>query len=536
MYILLHIHMHTGRDSKYTAYLKYRYKNSIQDSYLNGGSMWPPLINTVFPLAMRMRSGDNDFMQNNILQYLEDVFIGDKPRMLLLLGDPGSGKSTISHHICHQWREGRLLKKFRYVILVKLCEKTVQLAQKIADILPKENETMGADGEKAITNCNGNDVLLVFDGWFDLPESCSGYNLIMDILKGENLKLKGSSIVVTSRPFTNNTCQLVNIINTQVEILGFRKPDVIQNYFSNCLNQQHLVNKLLNRMQEIPAVEGSYCLPSTASILVHVFKCECNLPMSDYEIFYKFIINCIKKKHKIELKSLCDLPPDIKNEFKYFCEVAHKGVTDGTLHFSNGELHHNWNSLGLLYGVKSFAKRESSASFSFIHVGVHQLLSAIYLATELTEHKQVEYFKAHFFKPAFNGIFRYYASYTKLKTAGIKDFMSYAVTSRLREPQEHGDDPASRNSIFVYTPQSILLSIIHCLYHGSNKDLYNSVAMQLEQRLDLCYIHLNLNDCQSVGSFLSYCLNFGVHLEGCSIGDIGCKMLFRMKLDLRILR
>ena len=52
--------------------------------------------------------------------------------IILIEGAPGSGKSTLTVHICQRWGKGEIFQQFTVVILVQLRDPAVQRAQTIA--------------------------------------------------------------------------------------------------------------------------------------------------------------------------------------------------------------------------------------------------------------------------------------------------------------------------------------------------------------------------------------------------------------------
>ena len=78
----------------------------------------------------------------------------------------------------------------------------------------------------------------------------------------------------------------------------------------------------------------------------------------------------------------------------------------------------------------------------------------------------------------------------------------------------------------------ILVAILHCLYEAEDPSLCVFVADLLDHTLNLAYTSLSPLDCLSVGYFLSVVSTtvsgeFRVDLNGCSIGDQGCRFLVR---------
>ena len=484
----------------------------------------------------------DDILKKKVPIKLEKIFTSireGQQRKVLIEGTPGCGKSTLSLHICHEWTEGNLFKEYSQVVLVRLRELAVQNAKRIADLLPRRDDIMGQDLEEEINTCDGKGILFVFDGWDELPTDAPGYKIIKNILNSEILHK--SSIIITSRPVSSTSLQ--QIVNSRIEILGFTK-DELQHYFRGCLNDDmKKVTTLQQRIGENPVVAGSCYLPLNASILVHLFKCGGNvLPSTQYGIFYELVYNCVRR-HLMktqqdidtdDLKSLEELPSTIQTQFQKLCKIAYDGVMNDRIIF---DLKPGFNTLGLLQGVESFAIRGKSHSYNFLHLSIQELLAAIYMATQLKEDQQIEQFRNLFGRARFSVVFQFYAAKTKMKTPGINEIVVEVVKkcaqdSRITEfsgsAYSRNDDPATVAGYNLgHEPQPLLLSLLHCLFEAQDQDLCQLVAKELKGELNLRGISLSPADCLSVGYFLIYCRQFKAYLTGCSIGDDGCKALFR---------
>ena len=529
--------IHTAHDYKkgYAQYLKSLYK--VKNLACSSDDQWPPPVtDKIFRLAMikteeqvRRRYAEDDLVRkktiadkvDDILQCkvpieLEDIFkeTERKRKLVLMEGAPGSGKSTLSLHICHQWTKGSLFQEYKLVILVKLREQPIQNAKSIAELLPRRDETMGQNIEKAITDNDGRNVLFVLDGWDELPLGASAYSMTLNLIKG--IQLHESSIIVTSRP--TSSAILHSLVFLRTEIMGFTKKE-LHLYFMKCLeNSRQAVENLLQRIRQDPIVEGNCYLPLNASILVHLFKCGGNmLPTTQYGIFTELVCSCIyrhlmKTQQDInELKSLDELPSEVDGPFQELCQLAYSGIMEDRVVF---DLSSDFNTLGLLQGVESFAIRGKSYSFNFLHLTIQKLLAAMYMATKLEEREQAEQFNKLFGQSRFVAVFQFFAAKTKLQTSGISDIVKQ-VAKKCAVVDPQSEDKA------------LLVSLIHCLFEAQDSSLCQLVADELKQKLNLGRTSLNPADCYCLGYFFSYCKDFEVRLYDCSIGDDHCKSLFR---------
>ena len=496
----------------------------------------------------------DDILKKKIPIKLSQVFDkieAGQRKTVLLEGGPGCGKSTLSLHICSEWAEGNLFKEYKQVILVKLREKSVQRATSIANLLPKKTISMGQEIEEELIACDGEGVLFVLDGWDELPKGADGRSVILDILEGT--KLPDSSVIITSRP--TSSASLYRVVKNRVEVLGFTKQE-LEEYFRFCLeNNVDNVKALLQKIQENPVIAGSCCLPLNASILVHLYKyAGLDLPKTQFGIFSSLARNCIYR-HEIKTKgaetisrirSLEELPKHLEPHFNELCRLAYEGVMEDRIIFE--DLPGDFNTLGLLQGVESFADGGMTHSYNFLHLSIQELLAAIYMATQLKPDEQVKQLRELFGRARFSAVFQYYSAKTKLKTPGIHDVVVEAVEKCLDDPRgiteltstpsnavvsasmpDDSDDESDDSSSDSTSPQPLLVSLLHCLYEAQDEDLYQSVIKQFKtSKLNLSSISLNPADCLVVGTFLAHTKQFDIDLANCSISDDGCKTLFRL--------
>ena len=210
------------------------------------------------------------------------------PRVLLIEGVPGGGKSTLALHICHKWARGDFphsLDKFNLVVLVYLRDQAIQNATTLADILPARNLEMSRIFASQIQDCDGQNVLFIFDGWDEFPSHLQNNSLVSTIIRQPHkLSLHQSTVLITSRPVSSGN--LLKIANRRVEILGFTQHQ-IREYIEKALdgNSTH-TQKLVQHLEEHPVIEGYCYVPIHVAILVHIFlTMKGALPTTLHELF-----------------------------------------------------------------------------------------------------------------------------------------------------------------------------------------------------------------------------------------------------------
>ena len=467
----------------------------------------------------------DDILRENCLVQLEDIFqekyevlpkdsgTEDRKRKVILLeGAPGCGKSTLSVYICEQWKQEELFMDFKYVCLIHLGDPAARDATCIADLLPGTDDEMRQLAAKCITANGGRGVLFILDGWDELPSSLRRKSIFREIIQPDSqlksLLLK-STVIVTSRPIASGD---LHVVSTRIEILGFT-PKELKNYLTECLKDDDDGKGVDLLLYENPAIASCCYLPMNARMLVGILTSDNYTPTTtQYGILTRLVLMCIK--HHLIINERIDLIPDslhhipepIKEPFLFLCDLARKGIMDDKVVFSSSDIHaNNVNTLGLLEDFYV----EGKVCYSFLHSSIQYLLAAYYIATQLSDSKQVTLFKKLFDKSHWSAVFQCFAAITKLQTPGIKDVI-------IRVANE--------------SSKTRLLSLLHCLHEAQDACICESVAQQLQHGLDLSGTTLTPSDSRCIGYFLSRKCEMGigqfeVNLEGCSIENQGCLSL-----------
>ena len=532
----------------------------------------PSPTKKIFRLAMiqreRVQRGhiNNKFVRMTVSGRVDDILRAKSPvelehifrntlhggEIILIEGAPGSGKSTLTVHICQRWGKGELFQQFTAVILVQLRDPAVQSVQTIADLLPVEiAEEIAAE----LIATNGRGVLWVLDGWDELPPQLQRDSIFRKLLPPEvseqklgeiredplyaeyvekkysdiklwevylqnnpqhNRLLTECSVIVTSRPISSG--DLHPVVSSRIEVLGFT-PEEQRQYFTECLKgDTKALEALLEKIQENPMVQSICYLPLNAAFIVHTFKYrDQSLPNTEYEIYLSVILSCIQRHYDREgrghdvprkLASLDDLSRNkaVREPFQCLCELAYRGVMENKVTFSSSDLPQGSNTLSLLQAIESFLQSGKSLFYNFLHLSIQEVLSAYYIATKLSDSKQVSQFQQLFDQPRFAAVFQFYAAITKLKSPGIRRVITKIVEAKSKP---------------------LLVSLLHCLHEAQDPALCLYVAERLEYRLDLSETSLSPLDYLCISFFLSTLSGkkVSVNLSQCYIGDIGTKCL-----------
>ena len=126
---------------------------------------------------------------------------------MLLQGGPGVGKSTLAWKLCREWESGELFQEYSLVVFVPLRRKVIREAKEIRELFSigkSDSKTQESIYEELLKN-QGESVLLVLDGYDELPEDVQQDSMIAELVSGEHLPKAG--VLITSRP---SACDKLN--------------------------------------------------------------------------------------------------------------------------------------------------------------------------------------------------------------------------------------------------------------------------------------------------------------------------------------
>ena len=550
----------------YGGYLKSQYKEVFFSSRVYANRWLPSPTQTIFNLAIIKKEKilrgkiDDDFVHKTIRGKIDDILLEKSPielkdlfrnvegerKVILIDGAPGSGKSTLTVHICQQWGRGELFNEFTVVILVQLRDPNMQIVQSIADLLPCENRAMAEQAATEIIAVRGNGVLWILDGYDELPSSHLRSDsiiskLINPRLHQENL-LSKTTVIVTSRPISSG--DICPLVSSRIEVLGFTAKEQ-RLFFTECLsNDTKAVETLMERLSSNPAMEGSCYLPLNASIVAHLYLTDGSLPSTIFGLFSLLVQHCLSRylnerrgipQKLASFESLDVLPDDLRSFFEQLCKLAFTGAKDNKVTFSSGDIEALGCSdetceLGLLQAVPSIVSHGRSVYHNFLHLSIQEMLAAVYIS-RMPASEQISTFDSMFNEARFSAVLQFYAAITKFRT-------SRPLLSRV--PRFLRPVPASIydlvRKIVRKHSRALLISLMNCLYEAQDTALCKYVGEQLRGEVSFFSVKrdgsLLPQDYLSVGYFLA---SITVSYEGviraslafCTLGDTGIKILMQ---------
>ena len=331
---------------------------------------------------------------------LEELFhVGShqtKKKVVLIKGPAGSGKTTLSWHVCREWAAGRLFQQSFLLIHISLEDQDVLRAKRLADIIPHESSEMREAVAEAISEQDGKSVCFLFDAWDEAPRALQGRkSYLFKFITGiSTKKLPHCSIIVTSRPVAAGL--LYPHLNTaRVNIRGFEATK-LENFIRASLEDPNARQKLLQQLWEKPQVNDLCTLPINAAIVVHLFRCSSysTLPSTRTGIFKELVSSLLRRHMQLrtdhgleqwEEEEFEHLPADVLQEFKSVCGLAFHGVIeDKNIFFLDSlrqlGLTHPSSPLGLMQAQQQLTGFRPHHHYSFLHYAVQEFLAAYHIS------------------------------------------------------------------------------------------------------------------------------------------------------------
>ena len=384
-----------------------RYRDQLKLGYLGYELQqivkWPPPPSEKFiKLAMikehKIKRGEMDkefvdmMMQGNVEDVLKkkieikpDEIFDIEPaqgKVILLEGAPGSGKTTVCWNVCKQWGNEKLFQQFSHVLMVELRDENTQLAKSLAEMLPycEGNEVHIAE---ALKKKSGEGVLIILEGWDELPKEQQTRSIFKDLIKKSPRSLLQKAVILISSR-SSVTANLQSLVKMRIEVLGFT-PEQIDDYIQNCFESEpHTSEELIAKIRQSPKLRGSCYLPLNLTLIMHMYKCDLQLPETFCSIIIQLTLTCLYcyRRNTLHLEddfnSFTELPDDIQPQFHNLCKLAFEATMDEKYSFSNLKT----ENLGLLQTVESIAARGNAKTQYFLHSSLQELCAAVHISIQ----------------------------------------------------------------------------------------------------------------------------------------------------------
>ena len=342
-----------------------------------------------------------------------------QPRLILIEGAPGVGKTTFSGEFCHEWSQGKLLNHHKLLVLLPLRDNRVKSARNVSDLF-QHPQLQQAIAEQVESN-GGEGVALWLEAWDELQENKrQKSSVFLDLVHGR--VLPKATVIITSRQWaTQNLKATSSGIDQHIEIVS---TPAIQ--LSRILSQDKVRpdvrTKLRDYVDKNPNVKAAMHTPVTADIVAEVFQwsqdTESPPPRTTTQLYTT--LTCKLLSVKVEgqkpwmIGSLEEVAAERKGEFLKMCRLAWEGIIKQQLTFSSDVVSAlGGDTLGLAHKVRELHGGEDGQfSYHFIHLTLQEFLSAYHI-TQLPQDKQDQVIREHIEIGHLNMVVRFYFGLTR---------------------------------------------------------------------------------------------------------------------------
>ena len=474
-----------------------------------------------------------------------------EPRVILIEGSPGIGKTILSKEIAFQWANNKLLNQKLLLFLMFLRDPYLQNVQTIEQFVcyainSAQRNSMVTAIEQYLEETSGEHCMIVFDGYDEISEEIRSDSFISKIINRKVLKL--CSLVITSRPTTSAV--LHGTADRRVEILGFTKEDRKRYLHQSLGGNIDEIKKIEEYFEANPFIDSLCYIPLNMTILICLLKTSLEpstgFPKSQTEINKQFTFVTIARylmrthNHTLTVKRLQSLPPPYKEQLDNVAKLAFVFLGKDKIVFNDDDIATDcpdcvgkWGSLGLLKTVKYHNFHEDSTSFSynFLHFSIQEFLAAYYIVS-LSDNKQIKILKNEFWNSKYLNTGIMFFGLTNANSFALKHFLSgrkFVIVSKL-----FGAKHIRKR---VSTDKVKCLHLFQCFLEAGNDELVQKVGKFLvDDTIDLSNYALLHKDIHIFSFFLIRSANKKwkmLDLSSCYIGDQGFDIFTRSFAECR---
>ena len=463
---------------------------------------------------------------------------GSQPKVVLIEGAPGVGKTTFSWDQCRQWAEGKLLQAYSIVLLLPL--RDIRQITSVRNLFRHRRPQVRDEVIKTALEANGKGCLIWLEAWDELVDNLRSDSLLTDLIRG--IQLPAATIYITSRPWATAGLvkQMGDRISQHTELLALAKEEV-ENHMKAISKEtlkkpqqkdapkddtpekaQPTALDSMNYIGSHPAIHAAMYTPVTTTIVAQVFKSAPHSPPATVTQLYSAYVHLRLEQYlaqhpeysdmNIRVRTLADLPDRVLADFQQLCALAYEGVSQQMIVFSS--LPEGVSTLGLLQNVPQvYEEGEDQASYNFLHYTVQEYLAALHLS-QLHTHKQMRVIESKYGSMKVDSDrprWEYFES-TQFKTTF--QFLA-GITKLLEFPVQFLSNLLDRDVATLYS----------WLYESQNLPVLRSVLGSGERKMKLPY-SATTTDYFVAGCCLAHSnCSWSIHFGLISIDDVAMEFL-----------
>ena len=316
----------------------------------------------------------------------------EEPRVVLIEGQPGMGKTTYCQKLAYDWSVGYIsaeacFPQVKMLLLLKCRDmKTANIKEAIDDqLLPLDADKKEKEDFFHFIRCNQSKILLVLDGLDELPK-----NLLKGLFPLIRRKiLSNTYLMLTARHEAGKKVR--RHCDTLLEVVGFTKEDAdsyITKYFSNH-EDPSLAAKLIEKLGREKQLRELSSNPLNTALLCLLCEDTKGVFPSNQTKLYDQLVSCAVRRYFARK----GIPMDSKDPLQTFSvnlnhlgKMAFEALKVNRMYFSKDEMDYqsvDFLPLCFLSQEASVSKLRPIPCFSFTHKTFQEYFAAYHLTQEI---------------------------------------------------------------------------------------------------------------------------------------------------------
>ena len=316
----------------------------------------------------------------------------EKPRVVLIEGAPGVGKTTYCQKLAYDWSVGDTTTEFSFpkvdMLLRLTCRdmKTAKIEDAIDDqLLPLEVEKTDKEKFFHYIRSNQSRILFMLDGLDELPKNL--FEEFLPFIKGKVFPL--SYLMLTARHEAG--MKVRRHCDALFEISGYTEEDAdsyIKKYFSSH-DKPSLAEELIDAIDKDPKLRKLTANPLNTALLCLVFEDTGGILPYNRTMLYCELVSCVLRRYCSKKEISLDNKDPIQkftDQLNQLGKLALEALLKDQLALTLEELKSQSSEfleLGFLSREASASKINSKPTYAFIHKTFQEYFAAFHLAHEL---------------------------------------------------------------------------------------------------------------------------------------------------------
>ena len=315
-----------------------------------------------------------------------------EPRVVLIEGEPGIGKTTCCQKLAYDWSVESISAEARFpkvkMLLLLKCRdmKTADIEEAIDDqLLPLDAEEKEKENFFRFIRQNQSRILLVLDGLDELSETV--YEGLLPLIQGRIFP--STYLMLTARHELG--MKVRRECDTLLEVVGYTEEDAdtyIEKYFRDH-DDPSLAKKLIKNLRKNPQLRELTANPLNTALLCLICEdAQGKLPYNKTMLYYEIVSCALMRNFQKKGIPLVNADPIevCSEQLNQLGELALEALVRDQLYFTTEKLRgHSTEFLdfGLLSREASASKIRPKPSYAFTHKTFQEYFAAFHVAHEL---------------------------------------------------------------------------------------------------------------------------------------------------------